>query len=52
MAAQVNTLTARAITNPTTASEIRDCAPIATLAHGANGITSVGLNAVEAVSPR
>ncbi len=49
---QVNTLTARATTSPRTASEISDCTPMAILAHGARGSTSVGLNAVDDVSPR
>ena len=50
--AQASTLTARAMTSPSTLSEIRDCTAIASFAHPASGITSVGLNAVDAVSPR
>ena len=34
------------------ASEITACTAIASLAHGTNGITSVGLNAVELVKLR
>ena len=47
-----NRLTARAMTSPRIASEISDCAPIAILAHGTRGMTSVGLNAVALVMPR
>jgi hypothetical protein len=34
------------------ASEISDCTVIATFAHGASGMTSVGLKAVALVNPR
>ena len=47
-----NTLTARAITRPTTVREIRDCSAIVSFAHRAMGMTSVGLNAVLVVRPR
>ena len=39
-------------TSPRIASKIRDCTAIATLAHAARGITSVGLKAVALVKPR
>jgi hypothetical protein len=46
------TLTARAITRPTTVSEMIDCSAIVSFAHAAMGMTSVGLKAVLVVSPR
>jgi MFS family permease len=48
----VKMLTARAMTRPMTTSETVDCTAIADFAHGASGITSVGLNAVLLVNPR
>ncbi len=50
--AQAKTLTARAITSPTTVSEMSDCSAIVSFAHQAMGITSVGLKAVDVVRPR
>ncbi len=47
-----NTFTARAITRPTTASEITDWSAIVNFAQMVMGMTSVGLNAVLVVSPR
>ena len=47
-----STFTARAMTRPTTASEISDWSDIVSFAHTATGMTSVGLNAVLVVSPR
>jgi hypothetical protein len=47
-----NTFTARAMTRPTTASEISDWSAMVSFAHTATGITSVGLKAVLVVSPR
>ena len=44
--------TARAITRLRMQREMSDCTPIAILAHGTSGITSVGLNAVAFVKPR
>jgi hypothetical protein len=49
---QLKTFTARAITRPTTISEITDCAAIISFAQARMGITSVGLNAVLVVMPR
>ena len=49
---QLNAFTARAITSPRIASEMRDCNVIASFAHGAIGIASVGLKAVAFVNPR
>ena len=46
------TLTARAMTRPSTASEMKDWTVIAIFAHGTSGITSVGLKAVALVYPR
>ncbi len=46
------TLTARAITRPTTLSETIDCSAIVSLGHAFMGMTSVGLKAVLVVSPR
>ena len=51
-AAHANTFTARAITRPSSASEISDCTVMAILAQGASGIASVGLKAVAFVKPR
>jgi hypothetical protein len=48
----VRMFTARAITSPRTASEPNACTVIASLAHRASGMTSVGLNAVAFVKPR
>jgi hypothetical protein len=39
------------MTRPSTVSEINDCRAISSFAHGAIGITSVGLNAVPVVNP-
>ena len=52
IAGYVNVLTALAITNPITVSETRDCTAIISFAHGAIGMTSVGLKAVLVVMPR
>ena len=49
---QVNTFTARAMTRPSTVSEISDCTAIMSFAQFFMGITSVGLNAVLVVIPR
>ena len=49
---QENTLTARAITRPTTVSAISDCSAIVNFAQRAIGMTSVGLKAVLVVKPR
>ena len=46
------TLTARAMTRPSTASEMKDWTVMAIFAHGTSGITSVGLKAVALVYPR
>jgi hypothetical protein len=45
-------LTARAITSPTTTSEMIDCSAVVSFAHADIGSTSVGLNAVLVVRPR
>ena len=45
-------LTARAITRPRIMREPTACTVMASLAHRASGITSVGLNAVASVKPR
>jgi hypothetical protein len=45
-------LTARAMTSPTTTSEIIDWVAIISFAHARIGITSVGLKAVLVVTPR
>ena len=49
---QVKTFTARAMTSPRMPSETSDCTAIAIFAHGASGMTSVGLKAVALVKPR
>lgn len=49
---QARTLTARATTRPRISRETRDCTPMAILAQGAMGMTSVGLKAVALVSAR
>ena len=49
---QASTLTARATTSPRMTNETRDCTPMTILAQGASGMTSVGLKAIELVSPR
>jgi hypothetical protein len=48
----LKTFTARAMTRPRITRETTDWMAIAILAHGASGITSVGLNAVAFVNPR
>jgi len=48
----LNTLTARAITSATVASETHDCRSIRSLAHRVIGSVSVGLNAVALVKDR
>ena len=50
--AQVKMFTARAITSPRIAIEISDWTVIVSLAQGASGIASVGLNAVAFVKAR
>jgi hypothetical protein len=45
-------LTARAITRPRIMREQTACTVMASVAHRASGITSVGLNAVASVKPR
>ena len=50
--AQLRMLTARATTNPRISSDVSDCKAISSFAQWTNGITSVGLNAVEFVNPR
>ncbi len=44
--------TARAITSPMITSELVAWTAMASFAHRASGMTSVGLNAVEFVNPR